>query len=371
MRIAYLYDAVYPWVKGGGERRIHELSRRLAGRGHEVHCYGIKWWDGDSVQHQDGVHLHGICRPMGLYSGDRRSVKEALLFALKSMISINESYDIIDCQEFPYFPCFSARLISSMRGSRLFITWLEVWGDYWQEYMGRMGVLGKAVERSCARLADQNIAISHKTKMDLEAIGVKGVKVIPTGIDFKHISGVVASEEHSDVIFAGRLARHKNVDLLIRALAPACRDMPDLRAVIIGDGPEKSRLEKLALDLGLSRNVSFRGFLDDHDHVISLIKSSRVFVMPSSREGFGIAALEANACGLPVVTVDHRMNAVCDLLKEGTGFKCQVSDEDLGRAIRECLNRGQSMRSACIDAARGYDWDELCLAAERIYLSED
>ncbi|HWQ19571.1 MAG TPA: glycosyltransferase family 4 protein [Methanotrichaceae archaeon] len=371
MRIAYVYDAVYPWVKGGGERRIYELSRRLAGRGHEVHCYGIKWWDGDSIQTKDGVHLHGICRPMGLYSGDRRSVKEALLFALKILPSIKESYDIIDCQEFPYFPCFSARLVSSMMKSKLFITWLEVWGDYWQEYLGRMGMLGQAVERSCARLADQNIAISDRTKMDLEALGAKDVKVIPTGIDFNHIAGVKASAEHSDVIFAGRLAGHKNVDLLIRALARERREVPDLRAVIIGDGPERSRLEKLSLDFGLSRNVSFRGFLDDHDQVISLIKSSRVFVMPSSREGFGIAALEANACGLPVVTVDHRMNAVCDLLKEGTGFKCQVSDEDLGMAIRTGLEKGMGMRSACIDAARGYDWDDLCLAAEKVYLSED
>jgi len=370
LRIAYLYDAVYPWVKGGGERRIYELSRRLASRGHEVHCYGIKWWDGDSVLHQDGVCLHGICRPMGLYSGDRRSVREALLFALKSLTSIKESYDIIDCQEFPYFPCFSARLVSSMRNSKLFITWLEVWGDYWQEYLGRMGALGQAVERSCARLADQNIAISYKTKRDLEALGIKGVKVIPTGIDFKHICDVKASDEDSDVIFAGRLAGHKNVDLLIRALAREFRDVPDLRAVIIGDGPERSRLEKLSLDLGLSRNVSFRGFLDDHDQVISLLKSSKVFVMPSSREGFGIAALEANACGLPVVTVDHRMNAVCDLIKEDTGFQCQVSDEDLGRAIKAGLERGKSMRSDCIDAARGYDWDELCLAAEKVYLSE-
>jgi hypothetical protein len=47
MKIAYVYDAVYPWVKGGAEKRIYELSRRLAKRGHDVHCYGMKWWQGE------------------------------------------------------------------------------------------------------------------------------------------------------------------------------------------------------------------------------------------------------------------------------------------------------------------------------------
>jgi L-malate glycosyltransferase len=195
--------------------------------------------------------------------------------------------------------------------------------------------------------------------------------VIPTGIDFKHISRVEASDKPSDIIFAGRLARHKNVDLLIRSLAHVCKEVPDLRAVIVGDGPERERLQKLASETGLDGNVEFLGFLDRHDQLISLIKSSKVFVMPSSREGFGIAALEASACGLPVVTVDHRMNAVSDLLDERTGFICPVSEDGLAKAITSGLQRGASMRGDCIDLARGYDWDELCLAAEKIYISKD
>ena len=74
MKIAYVYDAVYPWVKGGAEKRIYELSRRLAKRGHEVHCYGMKWWPGEDEILKDNVHLHGICPPMPLYSNGKRSI---------------------------------------------------------------------------------------------------------------------------------------------------------------------------------------------------------------------------------------------------------------------------------------------------------
>jgi len=43
MKIAYIYDAVYPWVKGGAEKRIYEISKRFVERGHEVHLFGLKW----------------------------------------------------------------------------------------------------------------------------------------------------------------------------------------------------------------------------------------------------------------------------------------------------------------------------------------
>ena len=59
MKLAYIYDAVYPWIKGGAEKRIYEISKRLAEQGHEVHWYGLKWWDGS-------MHLRVVCKPKKL-----------------------------------------------------------------------------------------------------------------------------------------------------------------------------------------------------------------------------------------------------------------------------------------------------------------
>ncbi len=366
MKIAYVYDAVYPWVKGGAEKRIYELSRRLARRGHEVHCYGMKWWPGDRDILYEGVRLHGVCRPVPLHSGQRRSMREAAYFAGRLLSSLKDDCDLVDCQEFPYLPCFSARLLCGLGRADLLITWHEVWGDYWYEYLGRKGILGRWVEQAACRLTERNIAVSERTKRELEGLGVKGVRVVPNGIDFTRIEQVSASVRNSDVIYVGRLVGHKNVDLLIRALSLVRRDASDVNAVIVGDGPEKERLKALVRELDLEKNVEFTGFLDDYDDALALMKSAGVFVSPSTREGFGIAALEANACGLPVVTVRHRMNAVSDMVRE-TGLVCEPTPESLAEGITRGLEERIRMKEKCRSGARDYDWERICDLAEKVY----
>lgn len=369
MKIAYVYDAVYPWVKGGAEKRVHELSRSLARRGHEVHCYGMKWWPGEADILRDGVYLHGVCKPLPLHSGERRSMREAAYFAGRLLFSLKQDCDLVDCQEFPYFPCFSARLLCSLRRSELFITWHEIWGDYWYEYLGRRGIMGKWVEKAASRLTERNIAVSERTRKGLMELGVKDARVVPNGIDFRRIENVNASEKESDIVFAGRLVSHKNVDLLIRAVDLVRREMGDVSTVIVGDGPEKEKLKALVRELNLEKNIEFTGFLD-YDAALALMKSSGIFVSASTREGFGIAALEANACGLPVVTLRHRMNAVSDLVKD-TGFVCEPTPESLADGIVKGLEGKSEMMERCRRTAEKYDWERICDLAEKVYRWSD
>ncbi|MBN1236153.1 MAG: glycosyltransferase family 4 protein, partial [Methanotrichaceae archaeon] len=256
MKIAYIYDAVYPWVKGGAEKRIYELSRRLAARGHEVHCYGMLWWPGKEEILQEGVHLHGICPTMPLYSSGKRSISQAAFFAGK-LLSIRTDCEVIDCQNFPYLSCFSAKLLSSLKGQKLFITWHEVWGDYWREYLGRKGRAGQAVEWAAARLTDRNIAVSERTKRELLGLGAREVQVVQNGIDWQGIMKVQPSAKQSDVIYVGRLVEHKNVDILINAVSIVKSEIPDVKALIVGDGPEMKRLRSLVCQLELEENIEF------------------------------------------------------------------------------------------------------------------
>src|SRR5882757_6803010 len=83
VRVAIVYDAVYPYVKGGAERRYYELARRLAERGHDVHWYGMRYWDGPAVRRMGGITYHGVCRPRPLYTpSGRRSISQALIYGL-------------------------------------------------------------------------------------------------------------------------------------------------------------------------------------------------------------------------------------------------------------------------------------------------
>ena len=117
MKIAFVYDAVYPWVKGGAEMRIHELGRRLSARGHDVHLFGIKWWEGGDVIEYEGMTLHGVWA-RELYVAGKRSISEALVFSVKLFPSlIKEKFDLIDVSVFPYFSCFTVKLVSVLKRS--------------------------------------------------------------------------------------------------------------------------------------------------------------------------------------------------------------------------------------------------------------
>jgi glycosyltransferase involved in cell wall biosynthesis len=371
MKIAFVYDVVYPYVKGGVEKRIHELAIRLSARGHDVHVIGMKYWEGPDSIRMDGVTLHGICLPQPLYTDGRRTIREAIYFSIRLIPFLaREKFDIIDCQQFPYFPCFPVKIASMMNKKPLVITWHEVWGDYWYEYLGWKGIFGKMTERLVAGLTPNAIAVSGTTAKKLRHLEVcDEIRSIPNGIDASHLRSIPPSTESSDIIFVGRLIKEKHVDVLVRAFAKLLPESLDRTLLILGDGPEREAIRSLIRDLAIEDRVLLKPFLDSHDEVIGLMKSSHVCVIPSTREGFGIAALEALACGLPVVTVAHPDNAITELITEGTGFLSSLSAEDLADKIRVALCRYPAMKPACMASAKAYDWEHIVDWVESWYQS--
>jgi glycosyltransferase involved in cell wall biosynthesis len=371
MKIAFVYDVIYPYVKGGVEKRIRELAIRLSARGHDVHIIGMKYWEGPDSLKTDGVTLHGICPAQPLYADGRRTIREAIWFSIRLIpFLMREEFDIIDCQQFPYFPCFPVKIASVVKKKPFIITWLEVWGDYWYDYLGWMGIFGETTERLVAGLTPHIISISGTTAKKLQRFGVyNNVHIILIGIDASHVQSVPPDMITSDIIFVGRLIKEKHVDVLVRAFATLLAESPDRTLLILGDGPEREAIETQINELALNNRVILKPFLDSHDKVISLMKASHVCVIPSTREGFGIAALEALACGLPVVTVDHPDNAIRELITIETGFLSSLSVEDLAEKTRTALRLYPEMGAACSKSAAEYDWDRIVLQLESHYQS--
>jgi L-malate glycosyltransferase len=369
MRIAFVYDAVYPFVPGGVERRIYELSRRLAGRGHDVHVYGMKFWEGDETLTRDGVTLHGVCRPLHLYRNGKRSIFPALFFGGSVFFAlIKERFDVIDCQQFPYTSALAAIVSRYFSRSPLIITWHEFWGDYWYDYLGLSGSAGKALEALIARSATPFIAVSPLPEKSLNAIrGDRIIRLIQNGINIKEIQETLPSEQASDIIFAGRLIKEKHVDLILEAVKIIKETRPDIQCRIIGDGPERQSLEKKAALLGLLANVVFTGKLSEGKEVIALMKASRVFVIPSTREGFGISALEAMACGLPVVTSNDPMNAIGLLIDEKCGAVCDPDPRDLAEKLEVMLISAWENSGYCRLKAQANDWEAITSRLEQYY----
>lgn len=373
MKIAFVYDTVYPWVTGGAERRIYEIGRRLVQLGDEVHIYSLGFWKKDpkfsnkDIITYDGMTLHSVSDPMPLYTqNNKRSIKEALHFA-RSLLKIDFSdFDIIDVQGFPYFSCYTSRL---KRGDvKLLITLHEVWNDYWYEYMGRIGFIGKQIERGIMYLTDNFICVSDSTYQNmLEIHEPANYSIIENGVNLNDIRNSEKSDEESDVIYAGRLIPEKHVDLLINAIAVSKRTHEDIKCIIVGEGPMKDDLVKQVKNLNLEDNIIFKGFLDDQKDLYSLFKSSKIFVLPSLREGFGIVVIEANASGIPVITIDNPMNAATKLIKESNGL---ISEDDaliLSDKINMILDNDLFIEDDCISFATNYDWNIITKKTKEFY----
>ena len=218
-------------------------------------------------------------------------------------------------------------------------------------------------------LTNNIITVSSKTQKDLKKIKKSERSiVIPNGIDFNHIKGIKPSNEESTIIYAGRLIKEKNVDVLIQSLVIVKGKIPDFKCLIIGNGPERSKLEKLALDLQLTDNIIFKGFMENYDDMIGYMKSSKVLVLPSTREGFGMVVIEANACGIPVVTVNHSMNAAVDLVLDGVnGYKTQLEPNEMADKIVKSIESQKEFKNKCIEMSRGYDWEIIVDSLEKVY----
>lgn len=358
MKIAYVYDVIYPESIGGVEKRIHEFGCRLARMGEEIHLYGMKYWEGPDILVRDGMILHGVCPVMGLYSGGRRSILQALRYAIHLIPHLYRSdADIIDCQNFPYFPVFVCYFISRLKKQKMVITWHEFWGKYWFVYLGFFGCIGYGIERLALRCSTRVNAISTLTAEQMRKAGfLSGIAVIPCGMDFSEIQSAGRSDTSSDLIYVGRFIPEKHPELVVEAIHLLSDEYPDLRCLMIGDGPGLSLVRDVITSYGLSGRVKCLGFVENHATVVSLMKASKVCVLPSEREGFGIAALEGMACGLSLVTVLHPRNAAAAHVMDGRGYGARLDAGDIARGISQCLKTGPDLQMT-EEYVKAHDWD--------------
>jgi 1,2-diacylglycerol 3-alpha-glucosyltransferase len=174
--------------------------------------------------------------------------------------------------------------------------------------------------------------------------------VIPTGIDLEPYRSTDGKELRRQknwqddlvMVSVGRLAREKNWGTLLRAAARAYQRHPDLRLVLIGDGPEKAALQALAGELDISERVTFTGELA-FSEVVVYLKAADLFGFASVTETQGVVTMEAMAAGLPVAAVDA--SGTRDIVDNDVqGFLVPNDPEALAAAIHQLLESPDIMR---------------------------
>jgi glycosyltransferase involved in cell wall biosynthesis len=139
------------------------------------------------------------------------------------------------------------------------------------------------------------------------------------------------------VLFLGRIAPEKNLDLLMHAFGQVCPRFPDVRLAIAGDGPRDlvELLKTLASGLGIAQRIDWLGFVQGADKEAALRRAT-MLAMPSASENFGVSAVEALARGVPVVV--SRGVGIADRVDAGcAGLVCDATVDDLARCLAVLL----------------------------------
>ena len=254
------------------------------------------------------------------------------------------------------------------------ITWNQFWGDYWYEYLNPpVSTIGKILEKLSTKITKHHIAVSQTTKKDLTNQGVKKENIFVSygGIDLKTINSIPKQKKEYDLIYVGRLNHQKNVQLLIHTTAILKKEFPKIKVCIIGDGPNRQKLENLTKELNLQDNIQFKGFLKDKKEIYKALKSSKIFILPSLLEGFGIVVIEANACSLPTIVIKNKWNASRELIQEGkNGFISENNSKILAKKITQMLTNKKilnQMSKQSKDTAQKFDWGILTDELEKHY----
>jgi glycosyltransferase involved in cell wall biosynthesis len=294
-------DVSHRWA-GGAESFMHEIGRRWADQGMDVGWLCQRHPKSARVELIDGIRVHRVGGRFTLYP----------MVVLTYLLRLRGRYDlIVDCENgIPFFTPLFARI------PRVLLVH-HVHRDIFRTQMRRpMRWLGIWLETRVMPRVYRNtqvVAVSDSTRRDLISLGFSAdrIAIVRNGVHLPDVSPAPARQP--TIMYTGRLTPQKSVDVIVRAMPAVLREFPEARLDIVGQGPERSRLERLAWSLRLASSVRFHGYLPDalRDERAAL---AWVAVCPSSMEGWGVSCVEASARGLPVVAAD--VNGLRDSVRD-------------------------------------------------------
>jgi glycosyltransferase involved in cell wall biosynthesis len=219
----------------------------------------------------------------------------------------------------------------------------------------------KAGVAACRAKKVPLMVVSRSTRSEMMAKGfpAEEMVIVQNCVDHQlHRPDPGARSARPLIGYFGRLKKYKSVDHLLRAFAIVKESSPDLTLIVIGDGDHRPALEALAVDLGIGGAVRFTGYVDEKTKV-RLLQENWFMVNTSSKEGWGLTVIEANACGTPVLASD--VPGLRDAIKENeTGLLYDYGNiHDLAGKMKLLLD-DSAMRNrlsqGAIQWAQTFDW---------------
>lgn len=363
MKVALCTEVLYPLF--GVERRVYEFAKRLPKYGVDVEIF-----TSTSPEYFDDLDIIQVSHNT-ITSPPKRNYAFCIdyLFNLYRHL-MRSDYDIIHAEG--HLSLIPASMAAQMRKTPSLATIHDLYlADWGKMYRGKAALGGLHFEVfSCKMPFTKILTVNSALKNKMEKIlRMKNIEIRHSGIDTRYIKSIRAKPGDNSIVYMGRLAPQKSVDVLIKAYAllpPELRKKYPLK--IIGEGSERAKLLALAQSLGV--DVNFTGHIEAHEEMISELKAGSLFVLPSTRESFGITIMEAMCSGVPVIStategpVDHIVNGE-------TGFLTEIGDHvDMAKKIELTLTNDElrkKMISNGLLTAEKHDWDLITKRIAEIY----
>jgi glycosyltransferase involved in cell wall biosynthesis len=240
-----------------------------------------------------------------------------------------------------------------------------------------VNAMGRILEKQASRLAYRGrpiVVVSPSTREEVRRrLGFSNpIYLVPNGAPASPPSQLVRSDAPA-IAIVNRLAPHKQIDSLIRAIPVLLPRWPNLRVDIAGNGSELPALRRLATELGLERAVTFHGHVTE-ERKNELLGRSWLTVVPSRAEGWGLAVIDANSVGTPALAFD--VPGLRDAIQHGRNGWLLPTGADLAEGISKALDElsvpevAEQMAGRCRDWAAGFSWDDSALRLAEVVLAE-
>lgn len=353
----------------GAELYAFEVSKYLVRKDHEVRVVTKHLGNLQSFEVLNGIAVHRV-RALDFYK--LRSLT-ALPFMIYKTWQLARECDLIHAH-ITYPGGMIAYLIKKMKNTPYIIT---SQGDELLDYpeLKELKYI-KMLLKIALKNADHIHCISRALKESLvKHFDVPGEKItiIPNGVDLKKFNPAKKKRYDADFVFANvsRLVPKNNVRITIKAFKKVLDQFQNkkIKYIIIGDGEERKKLERLTRDLGLEENITFVGWIE-HEELPPLIAGSDAFIRTSITEGLGVAFLEAMACGVPVIA--SKVQGILDIVKhEYNGLL--VDPKNVNDIVSKMVllveneKLRDTLRKNGLELVKSYDWEEVCRNTEDIY----
>ena len=385
MRIAmFSSESLHSIAAGGLGVHVTELAAGLERRRHEVHVISPRADGQRRYDRIDGVHYHRVDQEMRDGLVDRMdSMCRAMTDRFREVTSMIGKFDLAHAHDWS--------TVNAMRNIKGGFGTPSVLTMHSTEY-GRAGnVLHDGFARS---IRDREAAGCHEATVviavsrflaeelsGLYRVASSKINVVHNGVSFRAYDGFIdpgkvkarwgIAPMAPTVLSIGRMTPQKGLDMLIEAVPMVLASFPEARFVIVGQGPEKSHLTRLAHQVGASRSIVFAGS-PPRLECVALTRACDIVAVPSRNEPFGIVVLEAWAAGKPVVATvaGGPREFVWDRVN---GLLVNADPRGLAHGIGTLLADHDRCREFGVNGRRAvegmFHWDNVAAFTENVYQS--